>query len=1171
MARQGSNRVLWICSAISLIGIAALVVLIGVALRPGRPATVAKARHEIAMRRFHSAASMLSDIIKAQPENVAARIARGECYVSIGRYDYARADFKGALKLSPGYPEAELGMALVLAGEGKHADALAAAQKIVEARPAMLKAYATLGRIHYRAFESEARECVRICEESNKNRLALAAAAEVRLGRFKSAEAYWQEWYGRKPGVATRSGLRTHLDKAKEQLALALQNLKIGAGMTGEHSGDADVDAFLQLAAALLGTGDIDEAEKVALVMRSAGDDGQVHSAIIRAEVFNERADRLSVQAVREEDPELAKRAGEARREAISLLEEVLRKHPHTAPIRDKLAALYVRVGMFDDADRLLRHETDRMLTVNARYVRGIVYLAKGEYDLAVTEFTEISDKMQGNAGFHFSFGMAHYRGGSPAASFARAADQFRRVVTLRPDFVPARFRLAKLLLREGWYKEAREQCEKILAIPGRSRKINAQVYLMLSEASRGLHDYEGVYRALELANDAMPTESTLMKEYLFMIGYDREDDVLKEIGRLVEEASDTPTYACIRGYAYLKKGMVKEAVDSFKTALFLDPHYIVGYVHLAGAYEALRQYDEAVKQYEEAIQKVKGLRLPENPTLHYRLGALFLKQRSEAKGEKELRRALEIDDKHVPARLRLAALELSRGNFKEALRQAKAVTRFAGKSPEARFLVGLIYSASARRPDSDIKAEIAKRRETQPKYKGVEPTPRDIQSQRRLYWDLAVEHYERAMALNPRFSHSYEVGVVYAIQRKFEKMASVYQRALEVAPPRAKPQLLRWLATAHVCAGDYEEAVKAADQAVTTALALGDSDPNEVLRNRFALMNCLVAQGNFVRARVEANKWEGGLPGLRGAALTMIERLAKVKDTLVEEPGGKPLNRHVLVARQLSLGFFFSRAGIVWLSYAENAYKKLLMRDPHNIIALHQLSDLYLVTSRSTKEDDPLAKAEAVNRRILKLTAKFAPTLRNLAAIENARTQAAAHAAGTTEERLTIQAKAISFYEDAIRAAPGFWIAKLELATLYQRAGANEKAMRLYQDVIELRPGEVRALNDYANLCLEENKNLDRAVEYAKRAQKLSPFSGAIADTLGALHTVLGNVPEAVNQLEQARSLLPNHPSVLYHLAVAYEKGKKTPEAIAVLENLLKKDPKHEEARVLLKKLKGE
>ena len=1171
MSRRSSKLVLWICSTVLVVGLVGLVAVFVVANRPRRSRSVADARREIAMRRFHRAAGMLSEILEAEPESVSALVARGGCYVHIQRYDKARADFERALALKPAHPAADLGLALVLAGERKHDDALAAAQKIAQANPALLKAYATVGKIHYQIFELAAGECVRICEEDDENRQALAAAAEVRLGRFESVEAYWRQWHDRQPGVATRSGLRAHLDRAKEQLGLALQNLKIGAGLADGHPGEGDIDTLLELAAAQLGIGAIDEAERTSKAMTALGRAGAVHGAIARAEVLGERANRLTARAAKENDPKLAKLADEAGREAISLLEDVLKKHPYTAPVRDKLVALYVRAGMFDKADRWLRRNRGQPLSVNARYVRGIVLLAKGDHDAAIAAFTEISDKMRGDPGFHFSFGMAYYRGGAATASFARAADEFRKVVALRPNFVPARFRLAKLFLREGWYGEAREQCEKILAIPGRSRTINAQVYLMLSEASRGLKDYGRVYEALDAAYGEVPSESTLMKQYIFMIGQDRHDEVLQNIEALVAKANDTPTYACIRGYAYLKKGMPKEAVESFRKALILDPQYIMGYVHLAGAYEALRQYPQAVKEYKAAIQMVKDLELPDNPDLYYRLGVSLLKQTGDLKGEEELKRAIEIDSRHVPARLRLAALELGRGNFKEALKQAKIVTRQAAKAPEARFLVGLVYSASARRPDDEIRAEIVERREKQPRWRGKEPTDAEVKSERRLYWGLAVENYEKAMELDPRFSHSYEVGIVYAMQSEFDKMASVYTRALKVAPPRARPRLLRRLATAHLCAGDHDKAVEVAERAIKATLALPKPNPNEELRNRFALTNCLIVQGDFARARVEVNRMKGGLPGFPEVTLRMVDRLARLRADMGDKPERQAVALNVVVGRRLNLGLVLSRAGVVWLPYAEDVYRTLLRNDRDNVIALYLLGDLYLVTSRSVKTDDPLKKAEAANRRILGLAPTFAPAFRNLAVIEDTRTRAAAAAEETPEKRLAAQARAVTLYQAAIRNAPGFWIAKLELAAIYQRAGANDKAMRLYEEVIAVKPGEIRALNDYANLCVEESKNLDKAVEYAKRAKKLSPFSGAISDTLGVLHTILGNTAEAVEQLEQARSLLPNHPHVLYHLAVAYVKGKKTPEAIAVLEDLLKKNPQDKRARALLKKLKAQ
>jgi len=67
------------------------------------------------------------------------------------------------------------------------------------------------------------------------------------------------------------------------------------------------------------------------------------------------------------------------------------------------------------------------------------------------------------------------------------ATTEFQQVVKLRPGFVPARFRLAKLYLRQGAYADVREQCQRILETPGRPARLNAPVLLMLSEALRGL------------------------------------------------------------------------------------------------------------------------------------------------------------------------------------------------------------------------------------------------------------------------------------------------------------------------------------------------------------------------------------------------------------------------------------------------------------------------------------------------------------------------------------------------------------------------------------------------------------------------------------------------------------------------------------------------------------
>jgi len=149
------------------------------------------------------------------------------------------------------------------------------------------------------------------------------------------------------------------------------------------------------------------------------------------------------------------------------------------------------------------------------------------------------------------------------------------------------------------------------------------------------------------------------------------------------------------------------------------------------------------------------------------------------------------------------------------------------------------------------------------------------------------------------------------------------------------------------------------------------------------------------------------------------------------------------------------------------------------------------------------------------------------------------------------VQAKAVDFYKRAIVAAPNDWLPRLELAALYQRAGLKDEAMRLYEEVIKLNPSQIEALNDYANLCAEERINIEDAIELAKRAKELDPLSGAVLDTLGVLLTISGDATSAVEQLEQARNLLPEQPTIIYHLAIAYAQTGRKERALELLEKL--------------------
>ena len=1127
---------------------AALVCAAALAAGCGPSGSLERARSEMDQRRLYTAIKTLTEVIDREPENVDALVARGQCYLKLMRHEAARSDFERVLTLQPGLAPARLGLAEVLVGEKKYDEALVAAEVIAKESPDSIGPYAVIGRVNHALFQRTARECVKIFEDRRKDSLAAAAAVEIRLGRFDSAEECLDRWYASDPGGVTRSGLRQALDEAKSQFQLAADNLAVASGQTAGRPGTPDPDTLVLLAAVLYDKGDHDQAERAADKALELKGVNRVQATVIKAGVLSERSSRLMREGVAQDDSGKRAEAGRLSQQAIGMLEEVLRQYPAAAVVRDKLVMHYLRAGMLDKAEDVMRPGATQPRGPMTHYFRGLVYLAKGEFPRAATELLTIRDVMDNDPAYHFNLGLAYYGKGGENASIALATTEFRRVVELAPNFVPARFRLAKLYLQSKWYEEALAQCEQILAIPGRPHRLNAPVYLMLSEANRGLNNYDEVLKWLDRAVDETPSEEALMVQAFVMLEQGMADELIQKYDPA--RVKDTSTFACIRGYAYLKKGMPKQAIDNFRKVLLLNRDYIMGYVHLAHAYEVTGKLSEAAEQYEMAIQRVSDLRLEERryPDLRFDLALVRIKQGRFDKAREQLDTVIEFGEgpRYVPSRLRLASIDLREGRFEKARIGVERVIVAHKDTAEARFLAGLIHSALARRPEREIRIAIAERKG--PGTSTDQVNEREIEAERRICWDRAAENYEKAIDFDPRFRFSYDVGTIYAVQGRFDKMGSVYLRALDAAPPAARPEILRNLATAYQGAGDFDKAIATTREALSTIAALSKPDTSETFRARFVLVNCLVGKGDFAGARTAANEAADTSAGFGTAHMEMIDRMARGSGGAEPERKALAGQAYRIVSRELNLALLFSRTGIAWLPYAEQSYQKVLRYDKKNIVALSYLGDLYAVTGR-------IEETEQINRRILELSPWFAPALRQLAAIEEDRSRAAAEAATTPETRLRAQAKAIELYEAAIKAEPDFWVPRLELAVIYQRAGLNDKAMKLYEDVIRLNPTQVTALNDYANLCAEENKNLDKAIEYATKASELSPLSGAVADTLGVLQTILGEPAAAVEQLERARYLLPSNPTVVYHLAVAYEKNGRKERALALLDELLGTD----------------
>jgi len=101
---------------------------------------------------------------------------------------------------------------------------------------------------------------------------------------------------------------------------------------------------------------------------------------------------------------------------------------------------------------------------------------------------------------------------------------------------------------------------------------------------------------------------------------------------------------------------------------------------------------------------------------------------------------------------------------------------------------------------------------------------------------------------------------------------------------------------------------------------------------------------------------------------------------------------------------------------------------------------------------------------------------------------------------------------------------------TLYAR-GDQARAIEVYEKVLADYPNQPVAVNNLAYLYAQDNKNLYRALEMARRAVANNPQNGRMRDTLGWVCFRAGRHADAAVHLREAVRLLPDEGIAYYHL----------------------------------------
>jgi predicted Zn-dependent protease len=178
----------------------------------------------------------------------------------------------------------------------------------------------------------------------------------------------------------------------------------------------------------------------------------------------------------------------------------------------------------------------------------------------------------------------------------------------------------------------------------------------------------------------------------------------------------------------------------------------------------------------------------------------------------------------------------------------------------------------------------------------------------------------------------------------------------------------------------------------------------------------------------------------------------------------------------------------------------------------------------------------------------------------QNKSAQTAMYIADMVAKNETPEA-AVRFIENHFSTEPKHPLLQSMYANLLLAVDPN-KASTTYTSLINEDPENFMALNNLAYLYSEQGKPKE-ALQYVEKALKLEPNHPDALDTMGRVMLLQGNIDDALKYFEQSLKIRPEHPDVSLNYAEALILQGNKEKAKSILSNIQVNDP------MLLKKSK--
>lgn len=701
---------------------------------------------------------------------------------------------------------------------------------------------------------------------------------------------------------------------------------------------------------------------------------------------------------------------------------------------------------------------------------------------------------------------------------------------------------------QEQWVEAAVELRSALQLEPGKKEdhRALARMYLRLDDPTSALQELQAL---AGLAPD--DGEARLQMAALFLLGKNFSD-ALEQATRATELLPERFEGHALVGRARAGLEDRSGALAAFERAVQLAPENELLRVELARLYVADEQPEAAASRLREGLAAV-----PPSVTLRVALANLLARQGQTQEADRWMGEVENLSLGNPGAAKAAAAYRLKRGDAPAAEALLRKVLADAGDNAPAR-LQALDELANF----YSLTGELEKARDALVQVQAL--APEDARTLARLANLYLLEGDDRAAApvvqalaglaptdpnvqlLQARFdiaqgrllegtatleeivreipdsinAHLF-LGKAYAMARRWEPARGAYLKVLEEVPGHYFALLD--LAKVNVELGRFDAALERTGQVLK--VRPGDPTAQRVRARALLASGQAVAAEGELRTLLQTYGEDPGLhlqlsqsltaQGRYEAALVAVRRARELAPAGVE-----PLLRELDVLDQLGRG-----------DEMDGVAERFLEQNPAPPAVLNALAAHHLGRGEA-------AAARAWVLRSLQVDGT-APETREL------------------QGRVALadgdDAAAETAFSGALAADPQRTSSLLLLAGVYESRRRGGEAAELYRRVLAYAPGHPIAANNLAVLYTTDATRRQEALTLAEQAVAAAPDNPFTRDTLGWVQYHLREFAEAARNVERARTALPEHPEIAYHLGAVYVAlGDRREQALQLLREAL-------------------